>query len=53
MMLKMTKGASADWWNFKHFRHHAKTNVIKKDPDIYFGKLFLVGKTVPREVNFI
>nr|WPC85594.1 front-end fatty acid desaturase group B [Hediste diversicolor] len=42
------KGASKHWWNFRHNRHHAKTNIYKKDPDITFPKdVFLFGTRIP------
>lgn len=44
------KGASANWWNFRHFRHHAKPNAISKDPDIKFNNVIVLGKVIPREV---
>jgi fatty acid desaturase 2 (delta-6 desaturase) len=44
------KGVSADWWNYRHFQHHAKPNTVKKDPDIRFGSLLVLGKIIPREV---
>jgi fatty acid desaturase 2 (delta-6 desaturase) len=43
----LTKGASADWWNNMHFQHHAKPNVIDKDPDTRIEPLFLLGDTIP------
>lgn len=45
------KGVSADWWNYRHFQHHAKPNTIRKDPDIRFGALFVLGKIMPRELG--
>ncbi|KAL5005717.1 hypothetical protein ScPMuIL_016875 [Solemya velum] len=44
------KGASPHWWNHMHNQHHAKPNVIDKDPDVRVDKLFVVGKTMPVEV---
>jgi len=41
------KGASSRWWNFRHFRHHAKPNIIAKDPDVAYCWLFLFGKKIP------
>ena len=29
-VIGVTKAASADWWNFRHFQHHAKPNVVMK-----------------------
>ncbi|KAH9523260.1 Acyl-CoA [Bulinus truncatus] len=43
------KGASSHWWNFRHFQHHAKPNIIKKDPDIQLAYLFLIGDKLPVE----
>nr|QBO56252.1 fatty acid desaturase 5/6-1 [Brachionus koreanus] len=44
-------GFSADWWNSRHFKHHAKPNAIKKDPDIRFSYFYLLGKKLPEEVG--
>ncbi|XP_038071948.1 fatty acid desaturase 2-like [Patiria miniata] len=41
------KAASAHWWNYRHFQHHAKPNVVKKDPDISMPYLFLFGDKMP------
>ncbi|XP_077066208.1 acyl-CoA 6-desaturase [Siphateles boraxobius] len=43
------KGASACWWNHRHFQHHAKPNVFKKDPDVNMLNAFVVGKVQPVE----
>uniref|UniRef100_A0A3Q3BET7 acyl-CoA (8-3)-desaturase n=1 Tax=Kryptolebias marmoratus TaxID=37003 RepID=A0A3Q3BET7_KRYMA len=43
------KGASANWWNHRHFQHHAKPNTFRKDPDIYMLDIFVLGKTQPVE----
>uniref|UniRef100_A0A8C1K9V3 Cytochrome b5 heme-binding domain-containing protein n=1 Tax=Cyprinus carpio TaxID=7962 RepID=A0A8C1K9V3_CYPCA len=43
------KGASAGWWNHRHFQHHAKPNVFKKDPDVNMLNMFVVGKVQPVE----
>nr|AWC67986.1 fatty acid desaturase 6 [Sinonovacula constricta] len=42
------KGASSHWWNFRHFLHHAKPNIIKKDPDVEIANIFVVGEVLPR-----
>lgn len=42
------KGASSHWWNFRHSLHHAKPNIIKKDPDVNVAYLFLLGEKLPR-----
>ncbi|XP_072826184.1 fatty acid desaturase 3 isoform X4 [Vicugna pacos] len=38
------KGFSAHWWNFRHFRHHAKPNIFYKDPDVTVAPVFLLGE---------
>ncbi|XP_039881824.1 acyl-CoA Delta-4 desaturase-like [Simochromis diagramma] len=43
------KGASSNWWNHRHFRHHAKPNIFIKDPDINTLHLFVLGRTQPVE----
>uniref|UniRef100_A0A671SBK7 Fatty acid desaturase 2 n=1 Tax=Sinocyclocheilus anshuiensis TaxID=1608454 RepID=A0A671SBK7_9TELE len=43
------QGASAGWWNHRHFQHHAKPNVFKKDPDVNMLNAFVVGKVQPVE----
>ncbi|XP_039620113.1 acyl-CoA 6-desaturase isoform X1 [Polypterus senegalus] len=43
------KGASANWWNHRHFQHHAKPNIFKKDPDVNMLHVFVLGKTQPVE----
>ncbi|XP_041852473.1 acyl-CoA Delta-4 desaturase-like [Melanotaenia boesemani] len=43
------KGASANWWNHRHFQHHAKPNVFMKDPDIHMLDIFVLGATQPVE----
>lgn len=43
------KGASANWWNHRHFQHHAKPNIFKKDPDINMMDIFVLGNTQPVE----
>jgi fatty acid desaturase 2 (delta-6 desaturase) len=45
------KGVSADWWNYRHFIHHAKPNAIRKDLDMRFYPLFVLGKVIPREIG--
>ncbi|XP_063412138.1 fatty acid desaturase 2-like isoform X2 [Mytilus trossulus] len=44
------KGASPDWWNHMHYQHHAKPNVLDKDPDVRVEQLFVVGDVMPVEV---
>ncbi|KER20333.1 hypothetical protein T265_11098 [Opisthorchis viverrini] len=45
--LGLTKGASCHWWNYMHSQHHAKPNVIDKDPDVRLEPVFVVGDTMP------
>nr|ATY93170.1 fatty acid desaturases 6 [Strongylocentrotus intermedius] len=44
------KGASAKWWNHMHYQHHAKPNVMNKDPDVRLEALFVVGEKMPKVV---
>ncbi|KAE8606931.1 hypothetical protein XENTR_v10010931 [Xenopus tropicalis] len=43
------KGASANWWNHRHFQHHAKPNIFRKDPDVNMVNVFVLGDTQPVE----
>ncbi|MEJ1273422.1 fatty acid desaturase 2 [Cricetulus griseus] len=43
------KGASANWWNHRHFQHHAKPNIFHKDPDIKSLHVFVLGEWQPLE----
>ncbi|NXL86870.1 FADS2 desaturase, partial [Alectura lathami] len=43
------KGASANWWNHRHFQHHTKPNIFKKDPDVNMLHIFVLGETQPVE----
>ncbi|XP_053497880.1 fatty acid desaturase 2 [Ictalurus furcatus] len=43
------KGASANWWNHRHFQHHAKPNVVTKDPDINMLNILVLGNVLPVE----
>ncbi|KAM6961004.1 acyl-CoA Delta-4 desaturase-like [Aplochiton taeniatus] len=43
------KGASANWWNHRHFQHHAKPNVFNKDPDVNMLHVFVLGDSQPVE----
>ncbi|XP_070344076.1 fatty acid desaturase 3 isoform X4 [Equus asinus] len=38
------KGFSTQWWNFRHDQHHAKTNVLHKDPDVTLAPIFVLGE---------
>ncbi|ESP04267.1 hypothetical protein LOTGIDRAFT_198790, partial [Lottia gigantea] len=48
-IINVLKGVSSSWWNHRHFQHHAKPNIIRKDPDIRLDYLFLIGKNLPIE----
>lgn len=43
IVISHLKGASRGWWNWRHFEHHAKPNVVRKDPDVSFPYLFVLG----------
>ncbi|NXK04039.1 FADS2 desaturase, partial [Herpetotheres cachinnans] len=43
------KGASANWWNHRHFQHHVKPNIFRKDPDVNMLHIFVLGDTQPVE----
>eukprot|EP00061_Rhincodon_typus_P018976 g48383.t1 len=45
----MEEGASGNWWNHRHFQHHAKPNIFNKDPDVNMLKVFVLGDTQPVE----
>ncbi|CAH8485118.1 unnamed protein product [Heterobilharzia americana] len=47
IILGLTKGASCHWWNHMHSQHHAKPNVIDKDPDTRLEPVFVVGENLP------
>ncbi|CAB1331802.1 unnamed protein product [Coregonus sp. 'balchen'] len=49
LMLATSQGASANWWNHRHFQHHAKPNVLSKDPDINSLHVFVLGDKQPVE----
>uniref|UniRef100_A0A8D1PUY8 Acyl-CoA 6-desaturase n=2 Tax=Sus scrofa TaxID=9823 RepID=A0A8D1PUY8_PIG len=42
-------GASANWWNHRHFQHHAKPNIFSKDPDVNMLHVFVLGERQPVE----
>jgi fatty acid desaturase len=46
----LLKGASKNWWNHMHYQHHAKPNVMSKDPDVRLEALFVVGENMPKKV---
>ncbi|KAM4734409.1 LOW QUALITY PROTEIN: acyl-CoA Delta-4 desaturase-like [Anableps anableps] len=43
------KGAAASWWNHLHYKHHAKPNVLSKDPDVNMSGIFVLGTVQPVE----
>jgi len=43
------KGASSNWWKSRHNRHHAKTNVIRHDPDIHTEPVFIWGAQMAKK----
>ncbi|KAM9753034.1 acyl-CoA Delta-6 desaturase-like [Menidia menidia] len=43
------KGASPNWWNHRHNQHHAKPNVMMKDPDVNMVDILVLGATQPVE----
>lgn len=48
-IISILKGASANWWKYRHNRHHAKPNILHKDPDLKNEPLFIFGKEMARE----
>jgi fatty acid desaturase 2 (delta-6 desaturase) len=50
MTMPFLKGSMANWWNHNHYQHHAKPNIIKKDPDTRLDFLFVVGELMPKQV---
>ncbi len=50
--LGVIKGASSEWWRYMHNQHHAKPNVVGKDPDVSLDPVFLLGDTEPIRVRF-
>uniref|UniRef100_A0ABK0LWF0 Fatty acid desaturase 3 n=1 Tax=Rattus norvegicus TaxID=10116 RepID=A0ABK0LWF0_RAT len=45
LILAISQGFSAHWWNFRHFQHHAKPNIFHKDPDVTVAPVFLLGES--------
>ena len=50
IFLGFIKGACFDWWNHMHNQHHAKTNIINKDPDSKLDPVFVLGINQPLRV---
>ena len=46
----MIKGGNVDYWNHMHNQHHAKPNVIGKDPDTKMDPVFVLGEIQPLRV---
>jgi fatty acid desaturase len=51
LFLGVIKGASPEWWALTHNMHHAKPNVICKDPDVKADPLLIFGDEQMRQVN--
>ncbi|XP_067929680.1 acyl-CoA 6-desaturase-like [Watersipora subatra] len=49
LLICLMKGTCSHWWNHLHYQHHAKPNVIGKDPDVRVEALFVVGNVMPVE----
>jgi len=43
MTMNVLCGASTNWWKDRHNRHHAKTNIFQKDPDLRGNGLVAFG----------
>ncbi|XP_038071960.1 acyl-CoA 6-desaturase-like isoform X2 [Patiria miniata] len=50
LLMGVSKGASGNWWNHMHYQHHAKPNVMYKDPDVRLEALFVVGENMPKKM---
>jgi len=49
-VMNLLKGASTSWWQHLHNQHHAKPNVIDKDPDVRVEAVFVLGEEMPKRV---
>jgi len=49
-LMNHIKGASGHWWRHLHNQHHAKPNVLDKDPDTRLNPLFVVGEEMPKKI---
>jgi len=47
VIMGFLKAASADWWNWRHYQHHSKPNVLHMDPDIKMAHFFVIGDVIP------
>nr|KAF6319430.1 hypothetical protein mMyoMyo1_004754 [Myotis myotis] len=43
--------ASPNWWNHRHFQHHAKINIFQNDQDVNMLHVFSLGKWLSIEYN--
>merc|ERR1711871_154175 len=48
VVIGFLKAASSNWWNWRHFQHHSKPNVIRLDPDVKMAYFFLIGDSMPK-----
>ncbi|XP_041374881.1 acyl-CoA 6-desaturase-like [Gigantopelta aegis] len=48
-LMNYFKGVSSEWWNYRHYQHHAKPNIVRKDPDVRLEMVHMIGKTIPVE----
>jgi len=47
LVIGFLKAASSNWWNWRHFQHHSKPNIIRMDPDVKMAFFFLIGDVMP------
>lgn len=48
-VISLLKGASSNWWQYRHNRHHAKPNILHKDPDLKNEPLFIFGSEMAKQ----
>jgi len=48
VVIGFLKAASASWWNWRHYMHHNKPNVIRMDPDVKMAYFFVIGDKMPK-----
>jgi len=49
VVIGLLKTASPHWWNWRHFQHHSKPNIIRMDPDVKMAFFFLIGDVMPKQ----
>ncbi|KAI3378777.1 hypothetical protein SNEBB_010411 [Seison nebaliae] len=49
LIIGLMKGFSTRWWNYRHNIHHAKPNIVKRDPDVQFPNILVLGSKIPVE----